>query len=393
MLRSGRACSTRARSSHRRDGRPHAVPLQARLPDRRSAGNRARLERVGRLRRRGRDVQQQRRVPQGHRRRDVPVVTASPATRQHVTRGRANTLRLALSGQLGPDALASDELAATMDLCVGCKGCRRECPTGVDMSRMKIEVSPTSATNGNGLDPPGSALFAYLPRYAPWASAVVVLPQSPRPAARARRLERDASSASTPKRRNCRAGGRSRSGADMTVGDGAMLARWCCFADTFSTWFEPEVAHAALSVLVAAGYRVHLPSAADGKRPLCCGRTFLSAGLIDEARARGAAHALRRWRRSSPKKARRSSGWSRHACMTLRDEYAVMSLGPDAGTVRPSLAVLFEEFLVAESDGRAARPHAQADRADQGADPRPLPPEGVRRRRRDGDGAPVDPEP
>src|SRR5690606_27363096 len=47
-----------------------------------------------------------------------------------VTRGRANSLRLALSGQLGPDALLSVDMYQTMDLCVGCKGCKRECPTG-----------------------------------------------------------------------------------------------------------------------------------------------------------------------------------------------------------------------------------------------------------------------
>ncbi|MCZ7565978.1 MAG: FAD-binding protein [Burkholderiales bacterium] len=58
---------------------------------------------------------------------------------RHLTRGRANTLRLALSGQLGPGALVSGELYAAMDLCVGCKGCKRECPTGVDMARMKVE--------------------------------------------------------------------------------------------------------------------------------------------------------------------------------------------------------------------------------------------------------------
>ena len=55
------------------------------------------------------------------------------------TRGRANSLRLALTGQLGPDALVSDAMKETMELCVGCKACRRECPTGVDMARMKIE--------------------------------------------------------------------------------------------------------------------------------------------------------------------------------------------------------------------------------------------------------------
>ncbi|MEL6873368.1 MAG: FAD-linked oxidase C-terminal domain-containing protein, partial [Pseudomonadota bacterium] len=57
-----------------------------------------------------------------------------------LTRGRANTLRLALTGQLGADALTSDEMAETMKLCVSCKACRRECPTSVDMAKMKIEV-------------------------------------------------------------------------------------------------------------------------------------------------------------------------------------------------------------------------------------------------------------
>jgi FAD/FMN-containing dehydrogenase len=57
-----------------------------------------------------------------------------------VTRGRANTLRLAISGQLGPDALSSDKMMDTLKLCVSCKACRHECPTGVDMAKMKIEV-------------------------------------------------------------------------------------------------------------------------------------------------------------------------------------------------------------------------------------------------------------
>ena len=52
----------------------------------------------------------------------------------HLTRGRANTLRLAITGQLGPDAFGSDAMRETMDLCVSCKGCKRECPVGVDMA-------------------------------------------------------------------------------------------------------------------------------------------------------------------------------------------------------------------------------------------------------------------
>ena len=71
---------------------------------------------------------------------------------QHLTRGRANTLRLALTGQLGTEAFSSQDMAETMDLCVSCKGCRRECPTGVDMARMKIEVK-NALVKKNGLSP------------------------------------------------------------------------------------------------------------------------------------------------------------------------------------------------------------------------------------------------
>src|SRR5262249_4223310 len=85
-----------------------------------------------------------------------------------VTRGRANTLRLAITGQLGPDAFVSDEMAATLKLCVSCQACRRECPTGVEMAGMQIEVLAGRAARGvlSGLD----RLVAYLPRYAPFAS-------------------------------------------------------------------------------------------------------------------------------------------------------------------------------------------------------------------------------
>ena len=87
-----------------------------------------------------------------------------------VTRGRANTLRLAITGQLGPDAFTSDEMAATLQLCVSCKACRRECPTGVDMARMKIEVLRARAEKfGLSLH---DRLVGYLPRYAPYAAKV-----------------------------------------------------------------------------------------------------------------------------------------------------------------------------------------------------------------------------
>ncbi len=85
-----------------------------------------------------------------------------------VTRGRANTLRLAITGQLGAGALTSDEMAETLKLCVSCKACRRECPTGVDMARMKIEFLSARA-NKRGLSL-HDRLVGYLPRYAPYAA-------------------------------------------------------------------------------------------------------------------------------------------------------------------------------------------------------------------------------
>ena len=91
----------------------------------------------------------------------------------HLTRGRANTLRLALSGQLGPDALVSEEMRETMALCVSCKGCKRECPTGVDMARMKVEFLHHYRKR-HGLRA-RDRLIAYLPRYAPYAARLAPL--------------------------------------------------------------------------------------------------------------------------------------------------------------------------------------------------------------------------
>ncbi|OLC69095.1 MAG: FAD-binding oxidoreductase, partial [Betaproteobacteria bacterium 13_1_40CM_4_64_4] len=93
---------------------------------------------------------------------------------QHTTRGRANTLRLALSGQLGDDEdLSGEAVHAALELCVSCKGCKRECPTGVDMARLKIEALAAYRTV-HGLSC-GERFVAYLPRYAPYIASVPTL--------------------------------------------------------------------------------------------------------------------------------------------------------------------------------------------------------------------------
>ena len=207
------------------------------------------------------------------------------ADEQHVTRGRANTLRLALTGQLGPDALASDAMRDTMALCVGCKGCKRECPTGVDMARMKIEsLHQRRKRHGLGLR---ERLVAWLPRYAPAASRLAWLlnlrDRLPGLPALTERLLGLSAKRPLPRWRSdpFRADG-FRADPSPTRGGGSEVV---LFADTFNTWFEPENARAAVRVLEAAGFRVRAAAPPPGeRRPLCCGRTFLAAGLVEEAR-------------------------------------------------------------------------------------------------------------
>src|SRR5260370_20264670 len=96
-----------------------------------------------------------------------------------VTRGRANSLRLALSGQLGPDALVSEDMKEVLDLCVSCKACRRECPTGVDMARMKIEfLNQWHNRHGTTVR---EKLTPSLPRNSPSASRPAPVPNPPKP--------------------------------------------------------------------------------------------------------------------------------------------------------------------------------------------------------------------
>jgi Fe-S oxidoreductase len=283
----------------------------------------------------------------------------------HLTRGRANTLRLALTGQLGPDALTSPQMHESMALCVGCKGCKRECPTGVDMARMKIEFlhhyhrrHPLKLRE---------RLVAWLPRYAPLLSRLSWLANLrdaiPGVPALTERLLGLSARRSLPKwsarpftRSVAAAGAGEAAGASATADGGA--GEVVLFADTFDNYHEPENLHAALRVLRAAGYRVHLaaPAAGDAEpgRPLCCGRTFLAAGQVDEARAEA-----RRTVAALAPLARRGVaivGLEPSCLLTLRDEFLALGLGDDAQALA-GRAMLFEEFLAREHHaGRLALP-------------------------------------
>jgi FAD/FMN-containing dehydrogenase/Fe-S oxidoreductase len=275
----------------------------------------------------------------------------------HLTRGRANTLRLALSGQLGPDPMGSDpkfkkgsdpfpaldEVKAALDLCVSCKGCKRECPTGVDMARMKVEfMAHYRKQHALTLR---ERLIAYLPRYARLASAIAPLANLAQdlgkraahfaPERRPPRFRRDVI------RLDESAAGPGSTGRDVVL-----------FVDTFNRYFEPENTRAAIRVLEAAGCNVRLAEPAGGGRPLCCGRTFLAAGLVDEARA----EATRTLEALTPFVERGVSivGLEPSCLFGLRDEFTALLPGARSAALASS-ALLFEEYLAGEAQaGRLA---------------------------------------
>ncbi len=305
---------------------------------------------------------------------------------QHLTRGRANTLRLALSGQLGKQALASEELRATMDLCVSCKGCKRECPTGVDMAKMKIEfLHHYRQRHALSMR---ERLVAYLPRYAPWAAkfswVMNLRDQMPGLAALSEWLLGFSAKRSLPKwrsdtfyssdhslpfkaeNRTPPLQGEGWGGDRVKKGDlprphpglpperegensaaRGMAGECVLLVDTFNNYFESENARAAFTVLEAAGYRVHLPRAADGPRPLCCGRTFLASGLVAEAKA----EACRTLETLQPYVERGIPvvGLEPSCLLGLRDEFLSMVPGVESSQLALN-ALLFEEFLAREQE-------------------------------------------
>jgi len=263
---------------------------------------------------------------------------------QHVTRGRANTLRLALSGQLGGEDLGGDAVHAALELCVSCKGCKRECPTGVDMARFKIEA--LAAYRVRRPLPLRERLVAYLPRYAPRvAAARGVVNRLDRVAAIRRASARWLGFAA--ERRLPRWAGdylREATSEPSTVADGGREV--VLFVDTFTNYFAPKIVRAARRVLEAAGYRVQL-NTMPGERPLCCGRTFLAAGLVDEAKA----EARRTLDALLPHLRRGVAivGLEPSCLLGMRDEFLTYRFGEDAALLAQH-ALLFEEFLVRERE-------------------------------------------
>jgi FAD/FMN-containing dehydrogenase/Fe-S oxidoreductase len=198
------------------------------------------------------------------------------------TRGRARILQDAVAGNLGPAGLSAPAVGEALDLCLSCKGCRSDCPTGVDMAQYKSEV--LYARYRRRLRPRSHYSLGLLPR---WLRA----------ARRAPRLVNALSSVQAlhpavawlagidPRRPVPKIGPSSERSAWRATRTRPVSSAWTkhvvLFVDTFTDSFTPHVANAVVEVLRSAGYQVHVPRA-----DICCGLTWISTGQLDGARRR-----------------------------------------------------------------------------------------------------------
>lgn len=264
------------------------------------------------------------------------------------TGGRVRLLKAALNDESVDDRLAAPELARAMDLCLACKGCKRECEANVDMALIKAEyLAQRVALEGLSLR---SRLFAHAPRWlhrAPWLKALVRWRN--RSAWLARLGERWLGiAADLPVPEPARRPFAAPSGSDLVSGAPG-LSEVVLLVDTFSRHFEPEIAEAALAVLQAGGYSVRiaepLPGDAEPKRPLCCGRTYLAQGMIAEARAE--AQRLAQAVLPHVEAGHAVVGLEASCVLGLRDDAQALGLGEPMARVGKSVLML-EEFLAKE---------------------------------------------
>lgn len=285
------------------------------------------------------------------------------------TGGRVRLLKAALSNDLVDQALNDPTLAEAMDLCIACKGCKRECEANVDMALIKAEYMAQRRVH-QGLSARGR-LFAHLPRWlhhwpwlkimmrwrnrSPWLAYIgrswlgmVADRPLPEPARQAFDISQVSSNNAASGTEPGPASAPS-SSAGKCIGSAEKLQEVVLFVDTFSRHFEPDIARAAIAVLHAGSYSVSIaePAVMDAKamRPLCCGRTYLAQGLIDAARVevRRVVDALLPHIRAG----RTIVGLEASCVLGLRDDARALGLGAELESVAGNV-LLFEEFLAKE---------------------------------------------
>src|SRR5215470_5773721 len=257
---------------------------------------------------------------------------------EHSTRARANALRAVLSGHLPPREFTGERLHEVMDLCLECKGCKAECPSNVDMAKMKYEFLHHYYRE-HGL-PLRNRLFGHIGRLSWWGSRLAPLSNWIAASAPNRWLMEKV--AGIDRRRPLPAFAREtftdwfdRRRPPASSPRGPVVL----FHDTFVTYNSPEIGRAAVELLEAGGYRVEL---VDRK---CCGRPLISKGMLDEARE----HARWNVERLHPFVARGVPivGLEPSCLLTLRDEWVEL-LRTDAAQDVARGSFLLEEFLLRE---------------------------------------------
>ena len=295
----------------------------------------------------------------------------------HSPGGRVKVLKAALNGELGDDPFAGQQLADAMELCVGCKGCKRECANQVDMAAIKIEYQ-AQANARRGVSH-RDRLVAGLPKWlrhrrllrglirwrndTPWLAklgeflfGISAKRQLPEPAIEPfcaasiapvsnplqLPLVRGRANSAPPLTR----GGREGFESAPTSNDRDVIL----FVDTFALHFEPEIAAAAHQVLTAAGYRVITLQALPQDEPdraLCCGRTYLSLGQVEAARYE--AHRLHSALRPALEAGIPVVGLEPSCILSLRDDHLKLGLGEEAVALAKQVYLL-EEFIAREHD-------------------------------------------
>lgn len=263
-------------------------------------------------------------------------------------RGRANTIRLAVGGELGPDALASDHMAQTMSLCVGCKACRTECPRGVDIAQAKI-VTQSERIRKNGV-PQFERSIAELPknamRYRRWRHVLNLRDVIPWAASFSERLTGIAADRPWPHLSS----DPFRVYKPSIEGEGREIV---LFPDTFNNYFDGVTLKSAETILSASGFRTSILVPPPGERPYCCGRTYLEAGLLDEARSE--ASRLIEAMRPFTERGIPLVGVEPVCMLTIRDEMKNM-LALDGAADLSHNAMLFEEAMSLPGAADAIRP-------------------------------------
>ena len=265
---------------------------------------------------------------------------------EHSTRGRANALRAALSGALPVDSLTSRRLYDVLDLCLECKGCKAECPSNVDMAKLKYEfLDRYHKANGYPLRNRIFGSIAALGRagsfMAPLSNWLLESDGGrdllDRYAGIDRRRQLPSFSSQTFEQWfRARGEASEQEGARGTV---------VLLPDTFTNYNHPELGRAAVKVLERLGYSVVVP------KMVCCGRPMLSAGMIDKARANAAANvdAIHPY----VQKGARVAGLEPSCILTFRDEYLDLLEDDDRVSSIADASMLIEE-IVAEAMGDGA---------------------------------------